>query len=399
MSPTCPRDRSVRRAPRALGALLAAALLGVWAAGPGAPPSSAKGGAALPPAGPPRVVLVLAGGGVRARDLLDGARHPALKALAADGVTVTEVATPRRTPWLAACDLLTGRGDAPDQDGKPRPAAPTLFEHLRAAGAAPEQVWFVCGPPGDDERLAWSEQPGYGASVGARVAAGLGAFGEPLRSFLDDVGRPLPVPDSVWPLLRRLRAQNRGTAGAFLPDDVDAGTPEAERVERAVLAELDRRSQLVRAESVEDERALRAALTVLAVERPRLLVVRLTGAEAAVESVARYEAVLAEWDRGLARLRAAVAADPVLAASTTVVLASETGRNARPNAQGGLPADDDSPDRRTAVVLLAGPGVKPGASVKGPRTLAEVGPTLARLLGVPFPTASARSWDEILRLR
>lgn len=350
------------------------------------------------PSAPEHVVLLLVGGGVRARDLLD-ARMTAVKALAEKGSVVDAVASPRRNAWLATQDLLTGRTDAPETEGRQRPAHPTLFEHLRAQpGARAEDVWLCVGAPGDDERLGASSDAAFGPSVGARVASGLGALGEPLRGFLEDLGRPLPVAEGVWPLLRRLRALNRQTAGPFLPDDVDAGTAEAERVERAALAELDRRALLVKAPNVEDERALRAALTVLAVHRPRLLAVRLTGAQAGLESLARYEEALLAADRGLERLRAAVDADPRLQGRTTFVVATDVGRNAKPGAGGALGMDDDSADRRTAVVVLAGPGVKTGARVKGPRTLADVAPTLGRLLSVALPGATGRAWDEVLRL-
>lgn len=350
------------------------------------------------PAAPQHVVVLLVGGGVRARDLLD-ARMTAVKALAGQGSAVEGVATPRRNAWLATLDLLTGRTDGPETEGRQRPAHPTLFEHLRSQPAMrAEDVWLCVGAPGDDERLGASSDPAYGPSVGARVASGLGALGEPLKGFLEDLGRPLPVPEGVWPLLRRLRALNRETAGPFLPDEVDAGTAEAERVERAVLTELDRRALLVKAPSVEDERALRAALTVLAVHRPRLLVVRLTGAQAGLESQARYEEALLAADRGLERLRAAVEADPRLQGRTAFVVATDIGRNAKAGASGGLGVDDDSVDRRTAVVVLAGPGVKVGGRVKGPRTLADVAPTLGRLLGVALPGVTGRAWDEVLRL-
>ncbi len=362
-------------------------------------PALARVEAKDPPAATPRhVVVLLLSGGVRARDLLD-ARSPAVRALAAEGAVVEGLSTRRPNAWLSTLDLLTGRDDGPEAPGHPRPRHPTLFEAVRAAaGVRAEDVWLCVGEPGDDERLAASDDPAFGPSVGARAASGLGALGEPLRAFLDDLGRPVPVPDAVWPLLRRLRALNRSTAGPFLPDDVDAGTPEAERVERAVLAELDRRALLVRAPHEGDERALRAALTLLAVHRPRLLVVRLSGAEAGLHSLERYLEALAAADRGLERLRAAVAADPLLAGRTAFVVATDGGRNAQPDARGALPADDESVERRSATLVLAGPGVRAGAKGKGPRALADVAPTLARLLGVSLPSARGRVLDEVLRL-
>jgi hypothetical protein len=205
------------------------------------------------------------------------------------------------------------------------------------------------------------------------------------------------VPEHVWPLLRRLRDANRRAAGPFLPEPIAQGLAESERVERAVLEELDRKAAFVKAAQPADERSLRAALTLLAVHRPRLLVLRLAGAESALQGLDPYFAALRQADEGLRRLEAAIAADPRLAASTALAVATESGRNATAGADGSLGATEDGPSRRNALLLLAGPGVKVGARPKGPARLADVAPTLARLLGASLPSAAGRPWEECLR--
>jgi hypothetical protein len=177
---------------------------------------------------------------------------------------------------------------------------------------------------------------------------------------------------------------------------VDAGLPEAERVERALLAELDRKATLVRGPAPDDERAVRAALTLLAAHRPVLLVVRLGGAQAAQAGMDRYREVLRANDAGIAALRAAVQAEPGLDASTTFGVVSETGRNATPNERGGLDADDESRERVEVALVAEGPGVKKGARAKGDRRLEDVVPTLARLLGLPAPLAEGKPLEGIL---
>ena len=362
--------------------------------------ASAKDEAPLPQ-GPRRLVLLVLGGGVRAGDVLDLSRMPTAAALAQEGVLADALPTRRANAYLALRDLLTGRQDEAEEPGRPRTAWPTLFEHVREqgrelGGARGEDVWFVEADSVAGPGLASSTHPSYGPTLGARTARGDGAFGEPLKSFLEQMGRPLPVAEQVWPLLRRLRGVNRKVVGPFLPEDVDSGTLEAERVERAVLEELDRKAAFVKAPNVGDEKATRAALTVLAVHRPRLLVLRLTGAEVGQQSVAAYFEALRQADLALARLRAAVAADPALASGTAFAVATEMGRNAKPDASGGLGATEESPARRRALLLAVGPGFKKGSRPKGGGALQDVAPTLARWLGASMAHATGRVWEECL---
>jgi hypothetical protein len=351
-----------------------------------------------PAAGPTHVVALVLGGGVRASDVLDPTRMPQVAAFAAQGLKADALPTQRPSAWLSLRDLLTGREDEPEAPGRPQTANPTLFEVVRLQPGVPaEAVWLVDAGSTGEPGLQASTHPAYGASLAASVAPPEGALAAPLAAFLEQMGRPLPVPDHVWPLLRRLRDVNRRSVGPFLPESIERGLADAERVERAVLRELDRKATFVKAAQPADEKAVRAALTVLAVHRPRLLVVRVTGAQSAHQSQEAYFAALRQADDAFARLGAAVTADPVLAPRTVLAVLTEGGRNAKPDANGGLGATEESPARRHALALMAGPGVKPGSRPKGAARLADVAPTLARLLGGRFPPGSGRAWEECLR--
>ncbi|MFM8979703.1 MAG: hypothetical protein ACKOSS_04485 [Planctomycetia bacterium] len=389
--PRAPRARGwgARGALCRLGACL---LLGLAVGGTGL--------RAAPPAREPavrRVVLLVLGGGVRASDLLARDLMPGVAAHAAAGLRAEALPTQRETAWLGLRDLLTGREDEPAAAGRPGTLHPTLFEALRAQpGVRAEDAWLVDASAGEEPGLACSSHPSFGRPLAARTAAGEGSFGTPLAPFLEQVGRPLPVEEPVWPLLRRLREVNRQAAGPFLPPELAAGLAEGERVERAVLAEIDRKAAFIKAASVGDEQATRAALTVLGVHRPRLLVLRLVGAEAGQQGVPAYEEALRQADQAYQRLRAAVAADPVLAASTVLGVATETGRNARAAASGALGMDEEGPARRQAACFLVGPGLKAGCRPKAGARPADVAPTLARLLGCELPGAQGRAWEECL---
>jgi len=348
------------------------------------------------------LVLLLLGGGVRATDVLDASRMPTAAALAEQGLKADALPAPRSNAYLSLRDLLTGRADEAEEPGRPRTAWPTLFEHVReqAADLASQRgdaVWFVEADSVDGPGLSCSTHVAYGPTLAARTVRGDGAFAEPLKGFLEQMGRPLPVPEHVWPLVRRLRGVNRKAVGPFLPDDVDSGSPEAERVERAVLQEIDRKAAFLKAANPADEKATRAALTILAVHRPRLLVVRLTGAEVGQQSAEAYFEALRQADQALARLRGAIAADPLLATTTALAVATEMGRNAKPDASGGLGATEESPSRRRALLVVAGPGIRPGAKPKGGGALQDVAPTLARWLGASMPHAAGRVWEECFK--
>lgn len=360
-----------------------------------APP--ARDGAPAREPGPRRVVLLVLGGGVRAGDLLERDLMPGVAAHAAAGLRAEGLPAARETAWLCLRDLLTGREDEPAAPGRPGSVHPTLFEVLRAQpGVRAQDAWLVDASAGEEPGLEASSHPGYGPTLAACTAGGAGSFGTPLAPFLEQVGRPLPVEEPVWPLLRRLREVNRQAAGPFLPPELAAGLAESERIERAVLAEIDRKAAFIKAASVADEQATRAALTVLGVHRPRLLVLRLVGAEAGQQGLAAYEEALRQADQAFQRLRAAVAADPVLASSTVLGVATETGRNARPDASGALGMDEAGPARRMAACVLAGPGIKAGCRPKAGARLADIAPTLARLLGCELPGAQGRAWEECL---
>lgn len=350
------------------------------------------------------VVVVLFGGGVRLQDVRKSELCPTLAAWATDPkrVLVDRVESDVRDDYEGAARMLTGSVDAVRTVGD-APRVPTLLERVRVAeDLAPHQVWFCSHESGAALALAHSRDPAFGIAAAPSLASGRGAFGEPLAAFLEQFGHPGPLEALQERWLTRLRARNREANAGRLPEArVLAGTPTAERTERALLDELDARTLLARGPAVRDERALRAATTVLRIHRPRLLVVRLGDAAIARQSLRRYEEVLRRVDRGIAGLREAVAADPRLAGRTCLVVALDRGRNASPGAGGELAEDDASTARSRVGVFFEGPGLKRRARVRGPRRLVDLAPTLLALLGHPRAAGElgggGRVWQGLLR--
>ncbi len=365
--------------------------------------SHARGGKKAkpkPPKHPSHVVLVVLGGGVRPDDLKDDELMPTVAAMAEEGRYVTKVESGVADDYSAAVRILTGRSDAVDAAAKPRPAWPTLPEYVRAHGGhGPSSCWLVSFEGGDRLHLAHSSHAKYGAVLAPQTAHGLGAFGQPMESFLEAMGRPLPVEAEGWQRLRRLRNISRQAASIWLPREVAAGRPRTEAVERALLREIDTKSLLNRGPNPRDETAFRAALTVLAVHRPVLTVVLLGEAAQAQASFAAYQAVLKANDRGVRRLQKAVAADPAMAGKTTFVIVADRARAAKPDAQGRLgEAPDDKRGRMTGVIVH-GPGLARRPRLKGPRSLCDLCPTIGHLLGVETPHATGTAWAGLLEPR
>lgn len=368
--------------------LLLAALLAVLA--PVAGPAARAGpGPASPTASPcERVVLVVLGGGVRGREMLRRPDLcPTLAAIRAAGFGGDGWTAGGADPTDATKAILCGRDVPVVTPGRVRPTSPTLLEVVRKArGLGPDAAWFASYADGEALDLATSDAPGYGPAFGPRIAHGEGPFGEPLRGLFRLFGRPNPTTDRTWAHLATLRA---ATAKESLARGVGAGpgaVPETLRLERALLEEVDRRAADLGGAAPLDARAVRAGITVLRVFRPTVLVIRLGQADAGRTGVAAYEEVLRLNDAEIGRLRAAIAADPVLARSTALVVTGDLGRDAERNAEGGYGRGDGSPDQTTVAVVGEGPGLRRGAVPRGPHATRDLAPTLARLLGATMPT-------------
>ncbi len=379
--------RVLSRAPSA--SLLAVLLLAV-------PPPSA-------PASPPsprceRVVLVIVGGGVRTKELLGRPDlMPTVAAVAKAGFAVPGWAAAGEGHEDAVEGCLTGRRVAREKTARTRPAWPTVLEYARKGMGLPaHDVWYVSYADGDASSLAASGHAEYGEAFAPSVAAGEGPFGEALHDLFAIYGRPNPTTPRTWDLLARLRAATAKEASGGVTGALAADPKEAQRQERALLEEVDRRTSQIGGPNALDARAVRTGIALLRLFRPRLLVVRLTQADVGHANLFAYWDVLFRDDAELARLRAEIADDPALSSTTALVLVPDIGRNATQNAAAGLDHDDASPDARTVAVVGEGPGFRRVTSLKAPLSVCDLCPTLGRLLGFATPYAEGSPRDDLL---
>jgi hypothetical protein len=368
------------------GVLLALLALGGPASARAAPPAPAA----------KRVVLVVFGGGVRTKELL--ARPdllPTVQAIAKAGFSSAGWAAAGADHEDAVEGILTGRRVPVVSPGRVRPTWPTVLEYARKAGFSRTDVWYASYVGGEALTLATSDHEGHGDAFAPSLAWGEGPFGEPMKDLFRIFGRPDPTTPRTWAWLERLRgATAKEAAGRMARGDVEA--KEALRLEKALLEEVDRRAADIGGAGALDARAIRAAITVLRLWRPRLLVVRLGQADVAHQSLAAYGDVLQRDDAELARLRAEIASDPALATSTSLLLVPELGRNAAPNALGGLDHDDGSADVTRVAVVGEGPAWRKGASLRAPLDVRDLVPTIGRFLGFATPHAEGVVREDLL---
>jgi hypothetical protein len=376
-------------------AVLALCVLGAAAGGGGGDPAAAE-----PRGTCERVVLVVFGGGVRTKEFLGRPDLcPTVQAIGAAGCASAGWRAAGADHEAAVEGFLTGRAaGVTTGEGAHRPAWPTLLEAARKGlSLRKEDVWYASYADGDALGLAASGS-GDVAGFAPSIAAGDGPFSEALRPLFALYGRPNPTKERAWGLLASMRAATTfertgaGRAGS------GAGAEDA-RLERALLEEVDRRAVGLSGPAALDARAVRAAIAVLRVFRPRLLVVRLGQADAAHRDLATYWDVLKRNDAELARLRAEIAGDPALRDGTALLVCPEIGRDAAQNAVGGFDHDDGSADATTVALVAEGAGIRRGATPRGKPDLRDVAPTVARLLGFAMPTAEGVAREELLAPR
>lgn len=390
------RDR--RSGGRVLRRFALAALASALLAAPSPEPRH-RAEAAPPSRRPAHAVLVVFGGGVRSKELLGRPDLlPTVREIGRAGFAVDGFAAGGADPDLATEAILTGRdasGSGPVPPRRARPAWPTLLEYVRAAGAGPDDAWFSSFADGAATALGCSDHPEFGARCAPRLAGGAGPFDAALAPLFRRFGRPGGTSEAASALLDAMRDAGERAPSARGLGPTTSTSAEGRRVGRALLEEVDRRAVTLTGAASLDARALRGALTVLRLFRPRLVVVRLGQADVAARDLHAYWDVLRRNDAELARLRHGIAGDPALSGRTLLVVAADLGRDAVQNALGGYGRSDGSEDQRAVAVVAEGPGVRPGAVARGARATADLCPTIGALLGVPTPHATGRVRDDL----
>jgi len=324
------------------------------------------------------MIVVAMAGGVRTRETLGTpANVPNLLRIARQGVTYPRARASNLGHFGATLSIFTGISEARGIRDNTRGTDPTLFEYLRKdLGFSANDVWVSTSGGVQEANVSYSLHPEYGARFGANTLDGEGIFNAEFKGLLDTYGRPREMDAEELGLLRKMRA-SIGSAG-------DAGVAEAEdaaRVERFLLDELRRGTQDLKGLGASDAKAFRVARNLLAVFRPRFLAIVVREADVAHGNFNNYVQVIRRNDEMLGELWDAVQSDRELAASTSLLVLPEFGRDADLNSRRGLDHGDGSDDLNYVSLVCAGPEYCRGETVQEDVRTIDVCTTVCGLMG------------------
>ena len=367
----------------------AAAGAGLWLAGsawsrtPAQAPATEKK--------PGRVVLVAFAGGVRTKETFGKPENvPNLKRISEQGVLYTRARSANLGHYGAALSIFTGVAEQRGIRENARGDQPTVFELVRKELALPaSEVWITTAGGAQQVNYSHSTHAEYGARYGATTLDGDGVFNREFRGLLERYGRPRDwSADEKAALSKVRRALGGGTAEA------EQRLANSERVEQWILSELSRGTAELTGANAADAKALRLARNLVTLFKPRLTAVVLQEADMAHGNYGGYVEVVRRNDAAIGELWTAIQSDRELAATTTLVVLPEFGRDRDLNSRRGLDHGDGSDDLNYVTCLCAGPGLRRGLVVKDETSVVDVAPSVCDMLG-----AKGRGGRKLPQLR
>lgn len=341
-----------------------------------------------------RIVLVAFAGGVRTRETLGTpANVPNLMRMAEEGVTYTRARTSNLGHFGAALSLFTGIHEARGIRDNTRGEDPTLFEYVRKdLRLAPSDVWISTSGGAQQSNYSYSLHPDYGARFGANTLDGDGIFNAEFKGIIESYGNPRELSTRESELLARMRGViGHGSDRPSVNDDESFA-----RIERYLLEELTQGTVDLRGRGAADAKALRVARNLLGVFRPTLLGVVLQDADVAHGDFNAYVEIIRRNDVMLGELWNAVKSDVEAAASTSIFVLPEFGRDADLNSRRGLDHGDGSDDLNYVSLVAWGPDFRRGAVVEEEVRTIDVCTTVCDLLGARARYARGRRLPKLL---
>ena len=373
----------------ALGAACGAAATWLGGAARGLPMQG--GSSSIVAKSPSRVVLVAFAGGVRTKETFGRLDNiPNLKRIADAGVLHTRARSANLGHYGAALSIFTGVAEQRGIRENSRGDQPTVFELVRKELAlSASEAWITTAGGAQQVNYSHGLHPDYGARYGATTLDGDGVFNREFKGLLERYGRPREWPAGEKDALALVRRSISG-GGAEAERRIAAN----ERVEQWILSELTRGTAEMTGANAADAKALRLARNLVTLFKPRLTAVVLQEADMAHGNYGGYVEVVRRNDAAIGELWTAIQSDAELAATTTLVVVPEFGRDRDLNSRRGLDHGDGSDDLNYVTCLCAGPGLRRGAVVKDEVGVVDVAPTVCDLLG-----AKGRGGRKLPQLR
>jgi hypothetical protein len=339
-----------------------------------------------------RVVVIAFAGGVRSKETIHSPQNvPNLTALGKRGVVMPNVAAENVGHYGAALSIFTGNVEYFGIRENARSTNPTIFEYLRKGGMLDANSVWLSTTGGDQQiNFAHGTHPKYGARYGASLIAPEGLFNAEFADILDAFGRPKTRPAEADRRIDELAASldgsalTGGVAGSTSPRAPVSG------VEDFILKEITGKTTDLTGPGAADAKALRIATSILSVFRPKLIGVALQQADVAHNSFNGYVEIIRRNDAELGKLIAAIDQDQELAATTSILVLPEFGRDRDLNERNGLDHGDSSEELGKVALIAAGPDFKSGRVLKDSAATIDVCPTVGRLLGASTPHARGK---------
>lgn len=355
--------------------------------------SSSLPGLALPQApagGKQRLILVAFAGGVRSRETFGSPQNiPTLRGLADGGVLAKRTRTANLGHYGTALSIFTGISEARGIRENGRGPDPTLFEYLRKdAGLSAEDVWISTSGGAQQTNYSASSHADYGPRYGANVLDGDGIFNREFQALLARYGEPRRMPPGELAGLEELR----GVLG-------EESGEQAARIEKYILDELTRGTTDISGAGASDQKAIRVARNLFTIFKPAFMGIVLQNADIAHGNFNGYVEVIRRNDAALGELWTAVQADPELAATTSIIVLPEFGRDADLNSRRGLDHGDGSDDLRFVTTTFAGPAFKSGVEFDSEIRAIDICPTVTSLFGASAPMARGKRLTKVLASR
>ena len=337
-----------------------------------------------------RLILVAFAGGVRSRETFGSpANIPTLRGLADGGVLAPRTRTANLGHYGTALSIFTGISEARGIRENGRGPDPTLFEYLRRdAGLGESDVWISTSGGAQQTNYSASSHADYGPRFGANVLDGDGIFNREFKSLLASYGD--------------VRPRNAGEAeglAAMRRALGEEGSEQAARIEKYILDELTRGTTDISGAGAADQKAIRVARNLFTIFKPAFLGVVLQNADIAHGDYNGYVEVIRRNDAAIGELWATVQADAELAATTSIIVLPEFGRDKDLNSRRGLDHGDGSDDLRFVTTTFAGPAFKRGVELDTEIRAIDICPTVTSLFGISAPHARGKRLTRVLAAR
>ena len=389
----------------------------------------AESRADLPGAADPKVVLVQYGGCVRPRETIASAAEPGstlshflFHKLLPQGTTLSHMRNDLETGHAhGTLYLFTGRYDEYSRGLGPQrrvPQAPLLTEILRKdLGLPEEQVVVVHNEQLDSEFLWVSEDEAYGPAHRPGLLSLYRARRRLYARDLEETARAVEegaLKRQKLAELRRFAAEHEAKCyrdpATYLADGPALDAWWQRFLEHYEPPGARRRSDLApsgwwdslyslfdRLLPQGDPGWTLMALRALEELRPRFLSLIYRDVDYVHWGLPYlYSRGIQRMDKGLWEIAQYLDKDPYYRGTTTLIVVPEGGRGTNPKVRLPFQHHNTEDEGSHEIFLYArGPGIPKGKRVDRVSQITDVGPTIAKLLGVEMPRAEGRVLDEL----